>query len=195
VEKKVCQERTKRHTERQRRYKCGKSFLNNKEKLKREKELALEVKACDLVTSLKQPDIEQVKKAVECWDFKTNLVKQGQSQILNDITMNLSKVISDPGDIALLFRKVGKPDKKLPQFKSHDKYLPALDRKVRSFIRCATKKECLAPVYDKNARVTCSPEEARRKMERMYQRLGFADAKERALKGLEESKRGKGITE
>ena len=101
-----------------------------REKLKREKELALEVKARDLVTSLKQPDIEQVKKAVEYWDFKTNLVKQGQSQILNDITMNLNKVISDPGDIALLFRKVGKPDKNIPQFKSHDKYLPALDKKV-----------------------------------------------------------------
>ena len=98
--------------------------------LKRQKELALEVKARDLVTSLKQPDIEQVKKAVEYWDFKTNLVKQGQSQILNDITMNLNKVISDPGDIALLFRKVGKPDKNIPQFKSHDKYLPALDKKV-----------------------------------------------------------------
>jgi len=147
------------------------------------------------MTSLKQPDIEQVKKAVECWDFKTNLVKQGQHQILKYITMNLTKVISDPGDIALLFRKVGKPDKIIPQFKSHDKYLPALDSKVRRVIRYATKKKCLKPVYDKNSRVTCSPEEACRKMERMYQRLGFADAKERALKGLEESKRRKGITE
>ena len=109
--------------------------------------------------------------------------------------MNLNKVISDPGDIALLFRKVGKPDKIIPQFKSHDKYLPALDKKVRGVIFYATKKKCLEPVYDKNSRVTCSPEEACRKMERIYQRLGFADAKERALKGLEESKRRKGITE
>jgi len=155
-----------------------------------------EDKATELVASLSQSNLELADNVVKSWNFKENrLMAEGKRSIFKSATIALGKNIPDAGNIALIIRKLGVPNEKISRAKYQDEYLPVLGDAIRHAIRSVTKKECLAPVYDKNSRVTCSPEEARRKMERMYQRLGFADAKERALKGLEESKRGKGITE
>lgn len=194
MEKKVCQkvltsaekiERRKHKTEHQRRRRAAK---------RKNKSNSNEEKACSLLASLSQSDKESAENAAKSWNFEGGCLLEGQGSIFNSALETLRKTMPDAGDIALVIRKSGKPDEKIHRFKNHDS-LCKLDVKVRYVIRFATKKKCLEPVYDKNSRVTCSPEEACRKMERMYQRLGFADAKERALKGLEESKRRKGITE
>ena len=185
LKKKVCQERKKRDSERHRRCRAAKS--ENKSK-------SIEEKACSLLASLSQSDKESVENAAKSWNFEGGCLLEGQGSIFNSALETLRENMPDAGDIALVIRKLGKPDEKIHRFKNHDS-LFKLDMKVRGVIFHATKKKCLEPVYDENSRVTCSPKEACRKMELMYKRLGFADAKERALKGLEESKRRKGITE
>ena len=184
VEKKVCQERRRSNTECQRRRRAAK---NGKKK-------SYEEKACSLVASLSPSDKESAENAAKSWNFKEGCFMEGQGSIFRSALETLRKNMPDAGDISLVIRKSGKPDEKIHQFKNHDS-LFKLDERVRTLMHSVTKKKCLEPVYDKESRIECTPEEARRKMELMYERLGFADAKERALKGLEESKRRKGITE
>ena len=157
----------------------------------------LEKKARNLVASLTQSSLVSVVTAVLCWDFKSNCLVDASNYnrennpnatTFNNAVTTMNKMLSDLSDIALLMRKVGKPDEEISRFKHHDKYLPILDKKVRNVTTRATREICLKPVYDKESRTTCSAEEARQWCESFYEKLGFTNAKEMAAKGAEEAK-------
>jgi len=145
-----------------------------------------EEKATELVASLSPSDREVAENAAKSWNFEKNIFVEGQSSVFNSALETLKKNMPDAGNIALVIRKLGKPDEKIHRFKNHDS-LFKLDCRVRT-IFIQAEKVCLVPVYDEKSRIKCTPKEACRRAELMYQRLGFADAKERALKGLEDSK-------
>jgi len=155
----------------------------------------LEKKARSLVASLPQSSLVSVITAVLCWDFKNNRLigdyntrNNPNATTFNNAVTTVNKMLSDPKDISLLFRKIGKPDEEISKFRSHDKHLRKLDMKVLNVIRNETREICLKPVYDKESRTTCSAEEARQWCESFYEKLGFANAKEMAAKGFEEAK-------
>ena len=121
------------------------------------------------------------------WDFKNN---ERRDASFTGAVEQLHKLGMDPGNIALVIRKIGKPNVPIPMIKCKDESLRILDRIVRNIIRRATQKPVLKLVYDKESRIELTPEEACKMMADVYEKCGKTkqEAKKMAVAGLNKSK-------